>query len=108
MLTGDSIMAGFSATLHCSVTLQHYSSYLSLPINVTVEILKENNTTLMVDANPTGSGSVRTTVFTIPNVGVSNAGQYHCRAATRMTQNNVINSSPGVAIANITVQSKQF
>ena len=101
-------MVGSSGTLHCSVTLQHYSSYLALPINITVEILQENDTTLMVDANPTGSGSVRTTVFTIPNVGVSNAGQYQCRAAIRTTQNNVINSSPGVAIANITIQSKQF
>ena len=66
-------------------------------------------------------GSVRTTytVFTIPNVGVSNAGQYQCRAAVSTTQNNIIDSSPGVAsspgqnfsrvaIANIIVQSKQF
>ena len=102
-------MAGSSATLHCSVSLQHYSSYLSLPINVTVEILKENNTTLMVDANPTGSGSVRTSVFTIPNVGVSNAGQYRCRVTVGTTQNNVIDSSPGVSSkANLTVQSKQL
>ena len=100
-------MAGSSATLHCSVTLQHYSSYLSLPINVTVEILKENDTTLMIDTNTTGSGPVRTTVFTIPNVGVSNAGQYQCRAAVSTTQNNAIDSSLGVAIANIIVQGKQ-
>ena len=105
-LTGGSVTVGSTATLQCNVTLQQYTSYLSTPIILTVVLLK-GTATLMVDSNPTGSGSVHTSVFTIPNVGVSNAGQYQCRATVRTTQNNMIDSGPGVSnTANLYIQSK--
>ena len=107
-LTGGSVTIGSTATLQCNVTLQQYTiaSYLSTPITLTVVLLK-GTATLIVDSNPTGSGSVHTSVFTIPNVGVSNAGQYQCRATVNTTQNNVIDSNPGVSnTANLYILSK--
>ena len=104
-LTGGSVTVGSTATLQCNVTLQQYTSYLSTPNTLTVVLLK-GTAALLVDSYPTGSGSVHTSVFTIPNVGVSNAGQYQCRATVRTTQNNLIDSSPGVSnTANLTIQS---
>ena len=105
-LTGGSVTVGSTATLQCNVILQQYTSYSIAPITLTVVLLK-GTATLMIDSNPTGSSSVRNSVFTIPNAGVSNAGQYRCRATVRTTQNNVIDSSPGVSsTANIYIKSK--
>ena len=56
---------------------------------------------------PSGSGAVRTSLFTLSNVNASNAGQYQCRATVTTTHNNVIDSTPGVSNnATLTVQSK--
>ena len=104
--TGSSVTVGVTATLQCTVTLQQYTRYSIAPITLTVVLLK-GTATFMIDSNPTGFGSIRNSVFTISNVGVSNAGQYQCRATVRTTQNNVIDSSPGVSnTANLYIQSK--
>ena len=106
LTTGSSVVVGATATLQCTVNLQQYTSYSIVPITLTVVLLK-GTATLMIDSNPTGFGSVRTSVFTIPNVGVSNAGQYQCRATVRTTQSNMIDSSPGVSnTANLYIQSE--
>ena len=56
-----------------------------------------------------GSVTVHTSVFTIPNVGVSNAGLYQCRATVRITQNDVIYSSSGVSnTATLQLQSEIY
>ena len=65
------------------------------------------------DSSGSGSGSgseygaVRTSVFTLSNVGLSTVGQYQCRAIVSTTQSNVIDSTPGVSNnATLTAQSK--
>ena len=108
MLTGDSVVVGTTATLQCAVILQKHTSFLSIPITVTVELYNKDKgyiAAIKTSSNPTSS--VHTSVFTIPNVGVSSASQYQCRAYVRTTQNNVIDSISGVSnTANLTVQSK--
>ena len=106
-LSGASaVPVGSTASLTCTVTLQQYSSYSSIPTIVTVELLK-GNTTVMTSSSPSGSGAVRTSVFTLSNVGVSTVGQYQCRATVSTTQSNVIDSTPGVSnYATLTAQSK--
>ena len=97
---------GSTVTLQCIVALQLFTGYSSIPITVTVhvELLKES-TSVMTKSAPVNS-SVHTTAFNISDVGVSNAGQYQCRATVRTTQINVIDSSPGVSnTANLTVKS---
>ena len=82
---------------------------MSLPTTLTVELLKGTTTVMTRSIALYGSVTVHTSVFTIPNVGVSNAGQYQCRATVSTTQNGVIDSSPGVSnTANLTVQSKSI
>ena len=106
-LTSTSVSVGSTATLTCHVTLQLYSKYSSVPITVTVELLK-GSTTVMTDSSPSGSGAGRTSVFTLPNIGVSTAGQYQCRATVTTNHNNVIDSTPGVSNnATLTVHSKK-
>ena len=62
----------------------------------------------MTGSSPSGSGAVRTSVFTLSNVGLSTVGQYQCRATVSTTQSNVIDSTPGVSnYATVTAQSKQ-
>ena len=70
-----------------------------------MELLK--GTTTVMSRSITLSGSVTVyTVFAIPNVGVSNAGQYQCRATVSTTQNGIIDSSPDVSnTANLQIQS---
>ena len=71
-----------------------------------MELLKGTTTVMTRSIALSGSVTVHTSVFTIPNVGVYNTGQYQCRATVRTTQNNVIDSSPGVSnTANLTIQS---
>ena len=96
---------GSTATLQCNVALQLFTSYSSIPITVTVELLK-GYAPVMTDLASVNS-SVHTTAFNISDVGVANAGQYRCRATVRTTQNNVIDSNPGVSnAANIYIKSK--
>ena len=107
-LTSDSVELGSPATLRCMVTLQNYSSYLSIPVTVTVELLNDSMV-LMTNSTPTGSDSTRTSAFTISDVSVFTAGQYQCRAtvSTSTAVTNVMNSTTSVlSNANITVQSK--
>ena len=107
MLTGDSIVVGTTATLQCTVILQKYTSFSSVPITITVELYNKDKgyiAAIKTSSNPTSS--VHSSGFTIYNVVVSNAGQYQCRATVRSTQNNVIDSIPGVSnTANLTIQS---
>ena len=107
VLIGNSIhQVGSTATLHCTVYLHQYSSYLSLPTTLTVELLKEITTVITRSIALSGSVTVHTSVFTILNVGVSNAGQYQCRATVRTTENNRIYSSPGISNnVNLQIQS---
>ena len=102
----SAVPVGSTASLTCTVTLQQYSSYSSIPITVTVELLK-GSTTVMTNSSPSGSGAVRTSVFTLSNVGVSTVGQYQCRATVSTTQRIVIDSTPGVSnYATLTAKSK--
>ena len=106
-LTNTSVSVGSTASLACHVTLQLYSKYSSIPITVTVELLKESMT-VMTDSSPSGSGAGRTSVFTLSNIGVSTVGHYQCRATVTTTHSNVVDSTPGVSNnATITVQSKK-
>ena len=103
----SAVLVGSTANLTCAVILQQYSSYSSIPITVNVELLK-GSMTVMTDSSPSGSGAVRTSVFTLSNIGVSTAGHYQCRATVNTTHNNVIDSTPGVSNnATLTVQSKK-
>ena len=87
-----SVAVGSTVSLTCNVTLQQYSSYSSIPITVTVELLYGN--TVMTNSTPSVSGAVHTSVFTLSNVGVSNAGQYQCRATVTTTASNVVAPTP--------------
>ena len=70
-----------------------------------MELLK-GYTPVMTDLASVNS-SVHTTAFNISDVGVANAGQYRCRATVRTTQNNVIDSNPGVSNApNLNILSE--
>ena len=72
-----------------------------------MELLK-GSTTVLTNSSPSGSGAVRTSVFTLSNVGVSSVGQYQCRATVSTTHNNVTDSAPGVSNnATLTAQSNQ-
>ena len=105
-LTGDNVTLGSTATLVCTVTLQDYPSYSSIQITVNVELLNDSMV-LMTDSTPTGSDSTRTSVFTISDVSLFTAGQYHCRAIVGTGENNVKNSTSSTSPnASITVQSK--
>ena len=96
-------MLGSTATLVCTVDLQDYPSYSSIPTTVTVELL---NGDMVLVTNSTLTAT-RTSVFMISNVGVNNAGQYQCRAIVGTSENNVMNSTTSNSSnANITVQSK--
>ena len=54
-----------------------------------------------------GSGAVRTSVFTLSNVSLSTVGQYQCRATVSTTQSNVVDSISGVSTyATLTAKSK--
>ena len=107
-LTGSSVTLGSPTTLRCMVTLQNYSSYSSIPITVTVELLNDSMV-LMTNSIPTGSDSTHTSVFMISDVSVFTAGQYQCRATVGTSVNNVMNSVTSTSPnASITVQSKWF
>ena len=96
---------GSTAILQCNVALQLFTGYSSIPITVTVELLK--GYTPVMTESATVHSSVHATAFNISDVSVANAGQYRCRATVRTTQNNVIDSSPGVSsTANIYIKSK--
>ena len=72
-----------------------------------MELLK-GNTTVMTNSTPSGSDAVRTSVFTLSNVGLSTVGQYQSRATVSTTQSNVVDSTPGVSnYATLTAESKQ-
>ena len=102
---GGTVTVGSTASLTYTVTLQHYSSYSSIPITVTVELLKGN--TVSGIGYSSGSGAVRTFVSTLSNAGVSNAGQYQCRATVSSTDSNVLDSNAGVSNNDsLTVQGK--
>ena len=107
-LTDANVTLGSNATLMCMVILQNYSSYSSISVTVTVDLLNDSMV-LMTNSIPTGSDSTRTSEFTISDVSVFTAGQYQCRATVSTSVNNVMNSvtsnSPN---ASITVQSKWF
>ena len=90
------------------VMLPDYTSYSSIPITVTVELLNDSMV-LMTNSIPTGSDSTHTSVFMIPDVSVYTAGQYQCRATASTNVSNVINSTTSTSPnASITVQSKWF
>ena len=98
---------GSTVTLQCNVALQLFTGYSSIPITVTVELLK-GNTPIMTNLAPVDS-SVHTSTapFNISDVGASNAGQYRCRATVRTTQNNIIDSTSGVSnTANLYILSE--
>ena len=96
---------GSTATLQCNVVLLQFTGYSSIPITVTVALLK-GYTPVMTDLASVNS-PVHTTAFNISDVGVANAGQYRCRATVRTNQNYVIDSSLGVSsTANIYIKSK--
>ena len=105
-LTGDStVMLGSTTSLTCMVTLPLFNSYSSIPITVTVGLLHGN--TVMTNSTPSGSGAVRTSVFTFFSVGVSNVGQYQCRATVTTTASNVVNSAAvNSNSVSLTVQGK--
>ena len=106
LLTGGTTFSvGSTAILQCNVTLQLFTGYSSIPITVTVALLK-GYTPVMTDLASVNS-PVHTTAFNISDVGVANAGQYRCRATVRTTQNNVIDSDSGVSnTANLNVLSE--
>ena len=101
------VPVGSITGIQCTITLQQYSSYSSMPITFIVELLKGSTT---VSTNYIlGAGKVRATAFILQNVGVSTAGQYQCRATVTTTHNNVIDSTPGVSNhATLTVHSKSL
>ena len=102
---GSTLSVGFTAILQCNVVLLLFTGYSSIPITVTVELLK-GYTPVMTDLASVNS-SVHTTAFNISDVGVANAGQYRCRATVRTTQNNVIDSNPVVSnAANLNILSE--
>ena len=106
LLTGGTTLSvGSTAILQCNVALQLFTGYSSIPITVTVELLK-GYTPVMTDS-ATVHSSVYTNVFNVSDVSVTNAGQYRCRATVRTTENNVIDSSPGVSnTANLNILSE--
>ena len=105
-LTSNSITVGDNASLLCEVTLG--SNYSSVPVTITLELLNGSIAAEMVSSV---SGDSRNTNFTIPNVGVFDAGPYQCRANVSYNGSNQeyvldpqpVNSTPP---SNLTVRSK--
>ena len=96
---------GSTAILQCNVALQLFTGYSSIPITVTVELLK--GYTPVMTESATVHSPVHTTAFNISDVGVANADQYRCRATVRTNQNNVIDSNPGISnTANLNILSE--
>ena len=102
-LTSDNITVGDNANLLCEVTLGS-----SVPVTITLELLNGSMRAEMVSAV---SGDSRNTTFTIPNVGVFDAGPYQCRANVSYTGSNqeyVLNPQPTTSTpsSNLIIQSK--
>ena len=102
-------MAGSTATLQCSVTLNQYSSYSDGMTTVAFDVSGEGGiltgTPIMV------SGAIRTTNFNIVTLNVSEAVQYQCRATVAyMGINDQFVVEPSAVVspnATLTLQSKQ-
>ena len=108
LIENNTLLAGSTATLQCNVSLRNYISYSSLPIMVTVELLKRS-TTVMTHSASVEHSSAHNHVFNISDMGVFNTGQYQCRATVRANQTNVLDSSPGVSnTANLNIQGKSY
>ena len=110
VLTSDNVTVGSDATLTCTVTLPNFNTYMSIQSTLTVTVeLRMGSMTVMTNSTPSGSGAVRTSVFTLSNVGVSNAGQYQCRATVSSTDSNVVDSNAVVSdSASLTVQGRSL
>ena len=103
---GGTVTVGSTVLLTYSVTLQQYSSYSSIPITVTVKLYRNTMIVGLGGGSPSGSGAVLF-VFTLSHVGLSNAGQYQCRATVKSTDSNVVNSNAVVSNNDgLTVQGK--
>lgn len=80
-------MANSAATFSCVVTLNQYPSYSSGMVAIALELV--NATGAVVANESTGSSGVtRDNYLTVPTVGVSEAGQYRCRATVTYTGTN--------------------
>ena len=96
---GGTFTVGSNVNLTCTVTLDN----LSIQNTIMVELL--NGSTVLMTSSL--SGSEHTSVFPFSNVGVSNAGQYQCRATVSSTDSNVVNSNAGVSNNDsLTVQGR--